>query len=501
MTDIPGISRRVEEFTSCRLGLKGVFLLLLGTAAYFALRLYFPPVTRYLVIGCSVLAILFFLRPYPRFWLLLLPVIFMMGGSTIPTGEFNPAVTTIVMIAFTAFFFIDRVVWNRPLFVPSPYLFWIFIALLVQVCSVFISIHFHGQYPWNAIREGSSVYLFLPMAVMIPVLCPDRDRMLLLLRAVVAALFIASAIGVAQYFSITDFSRVDLGLGYFYRGRVASLFGNGNIFSGYLELSIPLSIALYFRENSIKWKAVAVIATILGVLSVLYTFSRGGLICVALGSGMTLMYIFRSKPWIPVLIGAVAGLLLIRYGDTFERQLSFFSDPQKQLTQPTILHRYVSYQGFIDQIRESPITGVGWGAEEHFWGRSRLYSFWEVRHTVSTRTIRLFGGLNSLFFNQAVKGGLVAITAILTLFITIFAASFKAMRTSPDRVTVVAVTAGILSFLVHQVVDNLLQFPTVNSLFWICVGILLALVADGMKEERPLKSIDCPVPPGRKASS
>ncbi|MBN2588129.1 MAG: O-antigen ligase family protein [Candidatus Fermentibacteraceae bacterium] len=492
MTDIPGIPRRVEEFTSCRLGLRGVLLLLLGTGCYFGLRLYFPPVTRYLIIGCSAFAILFFLRPYPRFWLLLLPVMFIMGGSTIPTGEFNPAITTIVMIAFTVFFFIDRIVWNRPLFVPSPYLFWIFAAVLIQVCSVFISIHIHGQYPWNAIREGSGIYLFLPMAVMVPVLCPDRDCLMLLLKAVVVSLLIASAIGVAQYFSITDFSRVDLGLGYLYRGRVASLFGNGNIFSGYLELSIPMAIALFFRERSARWRTAALLAVVLGVLSVLYTFSRGGLVCVAVGCGITLMYIFRSKPWIPVLLGALAILLLIQYGDTFDRQLSFFTDPQKQITQPTILHRYVSYQGFIEQIKDSPVTGVGWGAEEYFWGRSRLYSFWEVRHTVSTGTIRLFGGLNSLFFNQAVKGGLVSIMALLILIASIFAAFIRAMRVPSQRTMTVAVMAGIFGFMIHQLVDNLLQFPTVSSLFWISVGIMLAIASGGLEEggQRPSRTCE-----------
>jgi O-antigen ligase len=411
-----------------------------------------------------------------------MPVIFMLGGSTVPMGEFNPAVSTMALMAFTAFFFLDRLVWNRPMFVSSPYLKWIFAALLIQAGSIFISIHFHGQYAWNAIREGTGIYLFLPMAVIVPVLCPRRSCLLVLLRALVVALLIASAIGVAQYFSITDFSRVDLGLGYLYRGRVASVFGNGNIFSGYLELSIPVAIALFFSERSARWRAASLTAVILGVLSVLYTFSRGGLICVAIGCGITLVYIFRSKPWIPILIGTVAVLLLIQYGDTFERQLSFFSDPQKQITQPSLLHRYVSYRGFIQQVRRSPVTGVGWGAEEYFWGRSRLYSFWEVRHTVSTSTVRLFGGLNSLFFNQAVKGGLVSIMALLIVIISIFAAFLRALRVPSQRTVTVAIMAGIFGFMIHQLVDNLLQFPTVSSLFWINAGIILA-IASGEPEE------------------
>ncbi|OPL19723.1 MAG: hypothetical protein AVO35_01750 [Candidatus Aegiribacteria sp. MLS_C] len=477
-----GISRRLESITPGRLTFVGVLVLLAGTVVYFLFRFYFPPITRYLFFGGAAFLAVFFLRPYPSFWMLAMPTVFMAGGATIPFGDFNPAVATIALFGFTLFFVADRLLWNRPLFVPSRPLFWLFAALAVQVCSIFISIHIIGQYHVNAVREGFGLYLFIPMAVMVPVLCSDDDRMLLVLRAVVVALLAASAIGVAQYFSITEFSRVDMGLGYVYRGRVSSLFGSGNIFAGYLELTIPLAVALLFRDRSAVWKAVSLTAALLGMLSVLYTFSRGGLVSVFLGVGLTLMYIFRSRPWIPVVIGALAVLLLVQNADTFERQMSFFVNPQEQITQPTILHRYVSYRGFVQQIRESPIFGVGWGAREHFWGRSRLYSFWEVRHVVSTGAVRLFGGLNSLFFNQAVKGGAVGLLSVLMMFAAVYSAFLGAMRRSIEKVVAVAATAGIFSFMVHLLVDSFIIFPTVNSAFWISVGILLTALARGREE-------------------
>jgi O-antigen ligase len=222
---------------------------------------------------------------------------------------------------------------------------------------------------------------------------------------------------------------------------------------------------------------------VLGTLSVLYTFSRGGLICVALGSGATLMYIFRSKPWIPVLTGVLATLVLIQYGDTFERQLSFLSNPQDQITQPSILHRYVSYRGYMQQIEESPMTGVGWGAREYYWGRSRLYSFWEVRYGLSTGKIVRFGGLNSLLFNQAVKGGIPALLAMLIVFASVYAAGVKGIRKSREDIMAAGLTGGIFGFMIHQVVDSQILFPTVNSLFWLSVGAILAIVSMKRREE------------------
>ncbi len=406
------LSRDLYDISECRLNFRGVIVLFLFSAAYFACFFALSQQMRYLLFAGTALVAFLLIRPKPGFWLPLLPLIFMAGGSTLRAGEFNPAIATIVMAAFTFFYIIQRVLWNKSLFIPSPFLFMIFIALLIQVFSIFISIHLHEQHQWNAIRDGSSLFLFFPLALMIPSICRTEKKLNQLLRAIVIAVLAASAIGVMQYFSITGFSRIDISLGYLYRGRVASLFGNANIFAGYLELGIPIAIAMFFTEKDLKWKITALAAVILGMLGVLYTFSRGGLVSVFLGSGIILIYIFRSKIWIPVVLGILAIFMLIMSESTFERQMSFFMNPAANLSQPTILHRYITYRGFLDQFAESPVTGVGWGAREFYWGRSQIYSFWEVRHCQSRETILAFGGLNSLFLNHAVKGGVVSLVSV-----------------------------------------------------------------------------------------
>jgi len=436
---------------------------------------------RYLVIAGPVLIAVFLLKSKPGFWLPLLPLLFMTGGSTVPMGVFNPAVATLVMGVFTFFYIADRTLHNEILIKPSPYHFLFFIAILIQAVSIFISIHLHGQYMWNAIRDGSSLFLFFPLVLIIPSICRTEDKFKQLLRAVVITVLAASVIGVMQYFSITSFSRVDMSIGYVYRGRIASLFGNANIFAGYLELGIPIAIALLVTEKDMKWKITAAAAIVLGILSVLYTFSRGGLLGVFLGCGITLLYIFRSKVWIPILIGVLAVVLLVMSVDTFERQMTFFMDPSAHLTQPTILHRYISYRGFINQFTASPVTGVGWGAREFYWGRSMIYSFWEVRHSVSRETIRTFGGLNSLFLNHAVKGGIVSLLSVILVFAAIYKAFFRALKRG-GGILAVAMFAGIFSFMIHQIIGNQLRFPTVNSQFWFITGLLLVLVTSDFRK-------------------
>lgn len=485
------LSNNLNDISACRLKTWGIVVLLLLTAGYFTAFFYMSHRMILLIFAGAALTTLFLVRPTPGFWLPVLPLVFVVGGATLPMGEFNPAIATIAVFAFTLFYVADRILWNKPLFVPSLYLAFFLIAVFIQVCSIFISIHFHNQYAWNAIRDGSSLFLFFPLAVIIPSLCNTEKKINRLLRALLITILLAALVGVMQYFSFTSFSRVDMSLGYIYRGRVASFFGNPNVFAGYLELSIPLALALFFIEKDIKWKATAMTVVILGVLSVLYTFSRGGLISTFIGCGITLLYVFRKKVWVPVLLGITTIFVLIQFAATFERQMSFIMNPQDQMTQPTLLHRYISYRGFLNQFSESPGTGVGYGARSFYWGRSRLYSFWEVRFGVSTESIPRFGGLNSLFLNHAVKGGIVSLVSVLLVFAVIFVAFFKALRIGKG-VLAVALFAGLFSFMVHQVVGNQLRFPTVNSQFWIVSGLLLTIAAPGSRVSKAKKNRNLP---------
>ncbi len=482
------LSQNLNSISECRLSKWGIAVLLLLTAGYFVSFFYMSHRILLLIFAGIVVTTALFLKPKPGAWLPVLPFLFLVGVTTIPSGEFNPALATLMMFTFVFLFIFDRILWNKPLFIPSKSLFFLSIAVLIQVVSVFISIHVHGQYAWNAIRDGSSIFLFFPFAIIVPCLCRTETQINRLLRALLLTVLLVALVGVFQYSTISGFSRVDIGLGYLYRGRVASLFGNPNIFAAYLELSIPLAIALFFREKDLKWKLTALTAVVLGVLSVLFTFSRGGLVGMSIGCGITLFYVFRKKVWVPIVLALGFIAVMLRSAETFDRQMSFFTNPQANLTEPSILHRYISYKGFLNQFKESPITGVGWGADEFFWGRSSLYSFWEVRHRVSTETSLMFGGLNSAFLNQAVKGGVIALASILLLFATIFVTGFKAIRRGNGLIAV-ALVAGIFSFMIHQILGNQIKYPTNNSELWILTGLLIVF-AGRDAETTVLKSVE-----------
>ena len=196
----------LNDISECRLSFRGIVVLLLLTAAYFACFFYIPPRMRYLLFAGIIVVIALFLKPKPGAWLPVLPFLFLAGVTTVPFGEFNPALATLMMFGFVFMYAADRIVRNKPLFIPSKSLFFLFIAFLLQAVSVFISIHIHGQYAWNAVRDGSSVFLFMPFAVIVPCLCRTEAQINRLLRALLLTVLLAAFVGVIQYQSISGFS-------------------------------------------------------------------------------------------------------------------------------------------------------------------------------------------------------------------------------------------------------------------------------------------------------
>jgi len=470
-------SREAVLNIRCRFTWKTILAALLFVFASWFMRGMFNMSERLALLGFLLAVAAFLVFPRPTSWLYLLPFIFFVAGAQrISLGEFHPTSASVAMFLFTFWYLADRIVWNEKAFVPSKMLTLCAVAIVIQAVSVAVSIHHHGQYANNALRDASSTYQFIPLLAIIPVLISQRDRMDYFLRIMVVVVLLVSISGIMEYHAIGGFARTDMGIGYVYKGRVSGFFRHPNVLAAFLELGVPLSLALFFREKEVLWKLLAVASVLLGILSILYTFSRGGLLFLSVGMAIVLFWRFRRKLLIPIVLLVLFVVVLLATSDVFERQMAFFTDPMGSLTEPTILHRFISYRGFINQFTDSPLTGVGWGAREFFWGRTLIYSFWEVRHAVSHKNIMDFGGLNSMFLNQAVKGGIISLAAVFTVMAAVVAGALRAFRRG-HGIVVIGLVAGLIGFYGHQVVGNQIRWPMANAAFWINMGLLAALGA------------------------
>lgn len=422
------------------------------------------------------LPFLLFAIPDPRRWLLLLPLGIALGYSEVSFGQFPFFLGTLFLFCGYLIYLVAKTASCSPSPRFGTFARLVLLAYLAQMASVLVSIHVHGQHVLNAVRESHKFFIPALLPFIIMDWYGDVVWFHRILKAVVVTMLVLTIYGVYQFLSGAAWSLGEVASGYQIAGRAFSTIrGGANSYSGFLELTVPTTLAAAFHFGEKRWKAICFTAVGLGILNGLYTYSRGGFLTISLSCLAYLVYRFRRKVWVPILsvlvfAGAVAG-----NAEKFNRQLVMLTNPSSIVIEATLLHRYVSYNRFILDIKANPVTGVGWGAREYFSSGSSLYSFWEVRHERSTDHIREFGGLNSLVFDMVLKGGVASALSLLLLASAAVYVSSKALKFRTGSDLPVGMVCGLTAFGIHQTVDNLLQWPQTGSFFWIILGLLAVL--------------------------
>lgn len=417
-----------------------------------------------------------FYMPDPRRWLLLLPLAIALGYEEVSLGPFPILMAVIFLFCGYLVYFLAKTASYSPPPRFDTFSRIVLFAYLAQITALIVSVHVNGQHFLNAFRESHKFFIPALLPLIIMDWYGDKEWLDRLLKALVLTMLVLSVYGIYQFHSGSAWSAGEVASGYQIAGRAFSTIrGGANSYSGFLELTVPASLAaaFYFKEK--RWKTVCFIAVLLGILNGLYTYSRGGFLTISLSCIVYLVYRFRRKVWVPVLSVSVFVGILARNAETFERQVVMLTNPSSVMFEATLLHRYVSYSRYILDIKAHPLTGVGWGAREYYSGGSSLYSFWEVRHEPSTDHLREFGGLNSLVFDMVLKGGIASALSLLLLIAAAAYVSFKALRYRCESDLAVGIVSGLSAFGIHQTVDNLLQWPQTGSFFWISLGMLAVL--------------------------
>jgi hypothetical protein len=464
-----------EAAPSLRLDPRSLAAVALLAWLYLMILASVPLYARLAGVGAIVGTVLFLSSPRIEHAVVVLPLFFALGFREFTLSPFMPTVATLAGFAATCLWISEKIVWNRSLsFLDHPGLRLALLGLLLQLATIFISIDVLGLRFWNAVRDGSALFLFLPTAMIVAETCRDERRLQALMRSLILTLLIVGSIGVFQYFTSSGVSRVDVNFGYSFRTRIGSTLSTANVLAGYLELMTPIALALLFAEKSRCWRLVSLAAFVTGFLSVLFTFSRGGFFMTTGAVSLVLVYQFRRKPLVPIIAGLGFVFVMAGNADTFARQLSLVTDPQDVTFQPTLVHRAVTYRSFWHEFTEHPLTGIGWGSEEFYWGHTILYSFWDVRHWVGRADIAHFGGLNSVFLNSALKGGVLSIAALMMILACAIVSSARALA-GRGGVVAAGVVAGLAGLAGHQLADNLIRWPQINAFLWMQIGILCAM--------------------------
>ncbi len=251
-------------------------------------------------------------------------------------------------------------------------------------------------------------------------------------------------------------------------GCLVSTFGNRNHLAGYLEMSIPLVLALFllgFRP---------LIAFILGYFSLLLlvalmlSLSRGGWISMFLGLAFMVGALLSSRHFVRkkmliILIGGFLFLALIVLVSTpVVEQVKTAMEKEEKAD---FYSRVVVWGGVMEMISDYPLLGIGPGVFETAFTQYQPPG-------LSSR----FTKAHNDYLHFVSETGLLLIPVIIWMIIALYRKGFKKLK-NPSRLvraTTLGSMTGITAILFHSITDFNLHIPANAILFTILAAIVVS---------------------------
>jgi hypothetical protein len=244
-------------------------------------------------------------------------------------------------------------------------------------------------------------------------------------------------------------------------GRVPSFLGHFNLLAGYLNLVLPLAIGFSVVLADRMWKYSARLFLMVGIIVLILTQSRGGLIAFC---GVMMLAIWYFGPTVKARL-RLSVLLLVCVGLAF-LSLTAYSERFSEVDDWTYFQRLAVYGSAWNMFTSSPILGVG---------------FSNFRENYDPAMIGAeIGALDAhnLYLKSLAETGLLGAVTYFAMFGLIFRTAqlrFRSRRWLLDGILSFAVMGGLCSVLIHGFVDYVFDVsPQVAALFWVLIGVFMA---------------------------
>lgn len=337
--------------------------------------------------------------------------------------------------------------------IDMPVILYILIILISTISSI---------NPTDSLRDfalhmGGLSFLF----VMINSVKTKKDFNIIVTILVFSATLVA-LFGLYQYVVGVEIEAawVDLENNPGMRTRVYSVFNNPNILAEYLVMIIPLAVSLFWYSKKLSKKIIFLGLTLIMVLALVLTQSRGGWLGFAF-SALIFIILIEKRLLLTLVPISIGGVFLLP-DSIMNRILSIGN-----LADSSNAYRITMWEITLDIIRDNWVAGVGFG---HL----------PFKQTFETyiRTMPIFHAHNT-YLQTAAEMGIPGLVAFLLFLFTLFKYGIKNLIKQDDkyiRVMAAGVLSGLGGVLFHGLVENILYLPRIIFTFWIMVSLVLTLL-------------------------
>jgi putative inorganic carbon (HCO3(-)) transporter len=281
--------------------------------------------------------------------------------------------------------------------------------------------------------------------------------------AILLGLLLQSAVGVGQYFGV---DLLGLGEGTVVGDirRISGTFNWPNTLGAYLGTIIVLGLSIWICKGAGKLGNLVFLISMVGVLPLMMTFSRGSWISTA-GGLMVVLFLGLIRGWIDSSIIPKLALLLI---PAALLSIIFADSIMARSQEETLDVRFLLNEVAFNMMYAHPALGVG------------INTFTEVMRAYDDNGIwfGFFEPVHNSFLLIGAEMGLIGLSIFLALILITLWEGFQAIQIENRFLSACSIgfVGGITALAVSNLADvHLRSIDGIYALFWTFAGLIAAV--------------------------
>ena len=327
------------------------------------------------------------------------------------------------------------------------------VFFLVELTAAIFGLDFYKSF-WSDFERMEGVVSLIFLAgylFLLQIFLREQKDWLYYIRLILIGSVLVSLYGLAQKFSILPVFEAGI-------GRATSTIGNAAFLAGYLLVAIGLGVYYYFNEARQNYKYLTLAATGLNLIVLLLTLTRGAILGVSLG---LLVFLLLNVIFLSGKVrknSAIILLAVILVFGTFYFFRSNFSNTKIEFinrmatistADGSVNNRLVVWRMAVNDFKYHPWLGIGM---ENFEVVYNKYYTPDISENWFDRT-------HNVYLDQLMAGGVIGLSAYLSILFYLFFKLFKARREDYWRFSVF--TGLLTAYAIH----NFFVFDTLNTSF------------------------------------
>ena len=254
-----------------------------------------------------------------------------------------------------------------------------------------------------------------------------------------------------------------------------------------LAFVLPVLIGMLFTKGQTKLQKIALFIVIpIIILGLILSYSRAAWLGILFSLGVLVLVVLRIRFWIVFLLGGlIISLIALNWTEINYRMQSNTTDSSASLEEHvqsvtnisndySNVERLNRWNSAIGMFKEKPF--LGWGPATYMFQYAPFQSS-QLKNPISTDAGDR-GNAHSEYLGPLCEAGVLGLVTFLIIIIASLVTGFRVFRNSSgfsQKALVISVILGLLTYIIHGVLNNFLDTAKVSSLFWGYIAFLVML--------------------------